>query len=73
MLPPANAPITSVTLGGITGTGVTDAVSGTVVATFAITGSTTTGAKDVVVTFGLPPGQTVAPTFTLAGGFTINP
>jgi hypothetical protein len=27
----------------------------------------------VVVTFGTPPGQSQAPTFTLSGGFTINP
>ena len=73
MLPPANAPITSLTLGGIAGTGVSAALQGTVVATFAIAGNTATGAKDVVVTFGVPPGQSVAPTFTLAGGFTINP
>jgi hypothetical protein len=73
MLPPANAPITSVTLGGIAGTGVSYAVQGTVIATFAITGITTTGAKNVIVTFGVPPGQSTAPTFTLAGGFTINP
>jgi hypothetical protein len=71
--PPANAPITSVTLGGITGTSVSDATQGAVIATFAITSSTTTGAKDVIVTFGIPPNQTVAPTFTLTGGFTINP
>jgi len=73
--PPAGKSVTSVTLGGISGTSVSYAVQGTVVATFAITGGTATGAKDVIVTF--PPPPLPAPqnnvVFTLAGGFTINP
>jgi hypothetical protein len=72
-LPPANAPITSVTLGSLTATSSSDATQGTVLATFTIPANATTGAQNVVVTFGTPPGQTQAPTFTLSGGFTINP
>jgi YHYH protein len=75
MTPPAGAAVTSVTLGGITGTSVSYAVQGTVIATFAITAGTTTGAKDIIVTFSPPPPP--APqnniVFTLTGGFTINP
>jgi hypothetical protein len=66
--PPANAPISSVTLAGtISGTSISDSTQGTVVATFAIPANAPTGAQDVVVTF-MSPG----PTYTLAGGFTIN-
>ncbi|MEI7807418.1 MAG: YHYH protein [Verrucomicrobiota bacterium] len=72
-LPPANAPITSVTLGSLTATSSSDATSGTVLANFTIPSNATTGTQNVVVTFGIPPNQTVAPTFTLTGGFTINP
>ena len=42
-------------------------------ANFTIPASATTGTQNVVVTFGIPPGQSQAPTFTLTGGFTINP
>jgi hypothetical protein len=72
-LPPANAPITSVTLGSLTATSSSDATSGTVLASFAIPSNATIGTQNVVVTFGIPPGQSQAPTFTLTGGFTINP
>jgi hypothetical protein len=72
-LPPADAPITSVTLGSLTATSSSDATQGTVLANFTIPANATTGAQNVVVTFGVPPGQTQAPTFTLTGGFTINP
>jgi hypothetical protein len=72
-LPPANAPITSVTLGSLTAASSSDANQGTVLANFTIPANATTGAQNVVVTFGIPPGQTQAPTFTLTGGFTINP
>ena len=65
--------VTSVTLGGITGTAVSYATQGTVIATFAITAATATGAKDVIATFAPPPNQPTGPTFTLTGGFTINP
>jgi hypothetical protein len=65
--PPANAPISSATLGGITGTSVSDATQGTVIATFAIPSNATPGAQNVVVTFKSP-----GPAYTLTGGFTIN-
>jgi hypothetical protein len=66
--PPANAPISSVTLAGtINGTNISDATQGTVIATFAIPANAPTGAQNVVVTF-----QSPGPTYTLTGGFTIN-
>jgi hypothetical protein len=66
--PPANAPISSVTLAGtISGTSVSDSTQGTVIATFAIPSNASTGAQNVVVVFNL------GPTYTLTGGFTINP
>jgi hypothetical protein len=71
-LPPAGAPVTSVTIGSISGTNISDSTQGTVVATFVIPSNASTGAQNVVVTFGIPPGQSQAPTFTLTGGFTIN-
>ncbi|HXI70140.1 MAG TPA: YHYH protein [Verrucomicrobiae bacterium] len=76
MTPPAGGSVSSITLGGITGTSVSYAVQGTVVATFALTtGNSTPGAKNIIVTF--PPPPLPAPqnniVFTLTGGFTINP
>jgi len=55
--PPANAPITSVTLGSLTTTNFSDAVSGTVLANFIIPSNAATGEQTVVVTFtsGPPP------------------
>ncbi len=55
--PPANAPITSVTLGSLTATSFSDATSGTVLANFTIPSNATTGEQTVVVTFtsGPPP------------------
>ncbi len=65
--PPANTPITSVTLaGGISGTNLSDSTQGQVVAIFTIPADAPTGAQNVVVTF------TSGPTYTLSGGFTIN-
>ena len=65
--PPANAPITSVTLaGGISGTNLSDSTQGQVVAIFTIPADAPTGAQNVVVMF------TSGPTYTLSGGFTIN-
>ena len=65
--PPANAPITSVTLAGsISGTSISDSTQGAVIATFVIPSNAATGAQNVVVTF------TSGPTYTLTGGFTIN-
>ncbi len=65
--PPANAPISSVTLAGtISGTNVSDSTQGQVVATFSIPANAPTGAQNVVVVFNS------GPTYTLTGGFTIN-
>ncbi len=64
--PPANAPITSVVLGGsITSTSNTDATVGTVVSTFTIPSNATTGAQNIVVTFQSGPAYTIS-------SFTIN-
>ena len=64
--PPANAPITSVTLGGsIAGTSISDATQGTVIATFAIPANASTGLQSVVVVFNNGPTYTVT-------GVTIN-
>ncbi len=65
--PPANVVPTSITLGGtIIGTSISRPSATTAQATFVIPSGTTTGAKNVVVVFS--PG----PTYTLAGGFTVN-
>jgi hypothetical protein len=65
--PPGNAPITSVVLAGsLTGTAVSDATSGTVLATFTLPANAAAGAQNLVVTFNN------GPTYTLTGGFTIN-
>ena len=72
-LPPANAPIASVTLGSLTATGSSDATQGTVLASFTIPANAATGPQTVVVTFAPPPNQTQGPAFTFTGGFIINP
>jgi hypothetical protein len=65
--PPANAPITSVTLAGsISGTSISDSTQGAVIATFIIPANAPTGAQNIVVVFNM------GPTYTLTGGFTIN-
>jgi hypothetical protein len=65
--PPANAPISSVTLAGtISGTSISDSTQGQVIATFTIPSNAPTGAQNVVVVFN------AGPTYTLTGGFTIN-
>ncbi|HUA39008.1 MAG TPA: YHYH protein [Candidatus Sulfopaludibacter sp.] len=65
--PPANAPISSVSLAGsISGTAISDSTQGTVVATFTIPANASTGAQNIVVTF------QNGPTYTLTGGFTIE-
>jgi len=72
-LPPANAPVASVTLAGsISGTSISDSTQGTVIATFTIPANASTGAQNIVVTFSPPPNQTQGPTYTLTGGCTIN-
>jgi hypothetical protein len=66
--PPANAPITSVVLGGsISGSNISDAVSGTVLATFIIPAGAATGLQNIVATFG-----STGPTITITGALTIN-
>lgn len=65
--PPANAPISGVTLaGGISGAGISDSTQGTVIATFTIPSNASTGAQNIVVAF------QSGPAYTLTGGFTIN-
>jgi YHYH protein len=70
--PPANAPITSVTMTNLTahtsipGTSISDSTQGTVFATFAIPGNASSNAQNVLVEF-----QSPAPTYTLTNGFTI--
>jgi hypothetical protein len=72
--PPAGAPVASVTVGGITNISAACTAQGTVVDLFTIPANTSsTNAQNVVVTFGIPPGQSQAPTFTLTNGFAINP
>jgi hypothetical protein len=64
--PPANAPITSVTLAGsIVGSSISYATSGQVVATFAIPANATTGLQSIVIVFNSGPTYTVT-------GVTIN-
>jgi YHYH protein len=66
--PPANAPISSVTLAGdISGANFSDSTQGQVVAAFTIPSNASTGAQNIVVTF-----QSPGPTYTLTGAFTIN-
>ncbi len=66
--PPAGAPITSVTIGSITATNVTDATQGQVQALFFIPSNyTPTGSQNVVVTF-----KNSMPVYDLSGYFTIN-
>lgn len=71
VLPPANAPITSVTLGSLSATSWSDATQGTVLANITIPSNATTGTQNVVVTFQPPQGQ--APVFTVSNGFAIEP
>lgn len=64
--PPANAPITSVTLAGsIAGTSISDSTQGTVIATFTIPANASTGAQNIVVVF------TSGPTYTVSS-LTLN-
>jgi hypothetical protein len=66
--PPANAPITSVTLGPLTATSTSYATQGTVLANFAIPANATTGLQTVVVTFTSGP-----PPYTFSNALTITP
>lgn len=64
--PPANAPISSVTLAGtITGSSISYATQGTVVATFNIPANAPTGSQNIVVTFGSPGPPPYTVTFTI--------
>jgi hypothetical protein len=72
-LPPAGAPISSVTLGSLTASSSSYATQGTVVADFTIPAGAATGAQNVVVTFAVPPGQSQGPAYTITNGFTIEP
>ena len=71
--PPANAPITSVTMGSLIATSTSYTTQGTVLANFTIPANATLGAQNVVVTFAPPPMQAQGPVYTLTGGLTINP
>jgi hypothetical protein len=66
--PPANAPITSVTLGSLTATSTSYATQGTVLANFTIPANATTGSQTVVVTFTSGP-----PPYTFSNALTITP
>jgi len=66
--PPANTPITSVTMGSLTATTTSYAVQGTVLASFTIPANATLGSQNVTVTFAMGP-----PPYTFTGGFIINP
>ena len=63
--PPANAPITSVTLAGVTGTGVSYATQGTVVASFALLPGTPTGTQNISVQFTGGPAQPYLVSFSI--------
>ena len=65
--PPANAPVSSVTLGDIRGTSISDPVQGAVIATFAIPANAAPGPQSIVVKFASP-----GPTYTLTDAFKIN-
>jgi len=64
--PPANLVPSSITMGGITGTGITRPSATTAAATFVIPANTTPGLKNVIITF------SPAPTYTLTNSFTVN-
>jgi YHYH protein len=72
--PPANAPINSVTVGTITGTGNVHVSQTQVTSTITIPAGAATGPQTVTVVFpGAPPNPTVTESYTLANGFTILP
>ena len=71
--PPANAPINSVTVGTITGTGNVHVSLTQVTSSITIPAGAVIGAKTVTVVFPGPPGNpTATVTYTLTNGFTIN-
>ncbi len=71
--PPANAPILSVSVGNILGTGNVHVSQTRVTSTITIPANAATGAQTVTVVFpGPPQNQGTTETYTLANGFTIN-
>jgi hypothetical protein len=70
-LPPANAPLPTVTVGGVAGTNVTRN-NNTITATVAIPANATTGVQEIIVAFDPPPGQPMGATYNLTGVFTVN-
>ena len=71
--PPANAPINSVTIGSITGTGNVHVSQTQVTSSITIAAGTAPGPQTVTVIFPGPPGNpTATVTYTLPNGFTIN-
>jgi YHYH protein len=68
-LPPTSAPVSSVSIGSISGTSnsyVNNSTYGTETATFTIPANATTGTQTVSITF------SAGPTFTVSSAFTIN-
>ncbi len=63
--PPANAPITSVTLAGVAGTSVSYATQGTVIASFALLSGTPTGTQNISIQFQNGPVQPYLVSFTI--------
>ncbi len=71
--PPANAPINSITVGSITGTGNVHVSQTQVTSSITIPAGAATGAQTVTVVFPGPPANpTATVTYTLTSGFTIN-
>ena len=71
--PPQNAPINSVTVGAITGTGNVHVSQTTVTSTITIPANAATGPQTVTVMFpGAPPNPNPPVSYTLPNGFTIN-
>jgi hypothetical protein len=63
--PPANAPISSVTLAGVTGTSVSYPTQGTVIASFALLPDTPTGTQNISIQFLNGPAQPYLVSFTI--------
>lgn len=63
--PPANAPISNVTLAGVTGTSVSYATQGTVIASFALLPGTSTGIQNISIQFLNGPAQPYLVSFTI--------
>ena len=71
--PPQNAPINSVSVGTITGTGNVHVSQTQVTSTITIPAGAATGPQTVTVVFpGAPPNPTITESYTLPNGFTIN-